>query len=61
MGDRVFDIHAGKNGGCKSILVLTGAGRETLGKIQAHHEQPDYIAEDILDATRWIIGQSRSV
>lgn len=57
VGDRLFDIHTGKNVGCKTILVLTGAGKETLSSLKDHHEEPDYIARDILDAARWIIQQ----
>lgn len=60
IGDRMFDIHAGKNGGCKTILVLTGAGRETLANLKTEtplHEHPDHIAENVLDAAEWIIRQ----
>lgn len=60
IGDRMFDIHAGKNVGCKTILVLTGAGRETLSNLKTGapaNEYPDYIAENVLDAVEWIIHQ----
>lgn len=61
IGDRLFDIHTGKNAGCKTILVLTGAGQETMASLKTHQEHPDHIAKDILDAVYWIIQQSRSV
>lgn len=54
IGDRPSDISAGQNAGVKTILVLTGAGRETLaeGKVQ-----PDHVAEDINAAADWILAQ----
>ncbi|MEK7790557.1 MAG: HAD family hydrolase [Deltaproteobacteria bacterium] len=58
IGDRMFDIRAGKKGGCKTILVLTGAGRETLENLKTEvplHEHPDCISENVLDAVQWII------
>ena len=58
IGDREFDIHAGKAAGCKTILVLTGAGQQTLESLKNSPEQPDFVAPHILDAVRWIIHQS---
>lgn len=58
IGDRLFDIHAGKKAGCKTILVLTGAGRQTLLTLRSSvfpEEQPDHIADNILKAVQWII------
>ena len=60
IGDREFDIHAGKRAGCKTILVLTGAGKQTQEFLQENSEQPDFIAPHILDAVRWIIRQPAS-
>jgi D-glycero-D-manno-heptose 1,7-bisphosphate phosphatase len=56
MGDRVSDIQAGINAGTRSILVLTGVGRETLAKQEV---KPDYVANDISDATAWILDQQQ--
>ena len=54
VGDRASDIQAGVNAGAKTILVLTGAGRETLAKQEV---RPDYVAEDIGEAAAWILEQ----
>jgi D-glycero-D-manno-heptose 1,7-bisphosphate phosphatase len=55
IGDRASDIGAGANAGVKTILVLTGAGRETLAKNEV---KPDHVAEDIAGAANWILSQA---
>lgn len=62
VGDRRFDIGAGKNGGCKTILVKTGAGLESIEKLKAQEPQdhPDHIAEDILGAVHWILSLNQT-
>ena len=57
IGDREFDIHAGKAAGCKTILVLTGAGQQTQKTLTRPTDQPDFIADTILEAVQWIIRQ----
>ncbi|MBI3017807.1 MAG: D-glycero-beta-D-manno-heptose 1,7-bisphosphate 7-phosphatase [Deltaproteobacteria bacterium] len=57
IGDREFDIHAGKAAGCKTILVLTGAGQQTLKLLTKPTDQPDFIAPHILEAVQWVIRQ----
>ncbi len=52
VGDRASDIQAGLNAGARTILVLTGAGRETLAKQEV---KPDHVAEDIGAAAAWIL------
>lgn len=53
IGDKVADVDAGKNAGCKlSILVLTGKG-----KADKHKATPDYIAQDLLSAVTFGISQ----
>jgi D-glycero-D-manno-heptose 1,7-bisphosphate phosphatase len=54
IGDRPSDIQAGVNAGTKTILVLTGAGRETLARQEV---KPDFVAEDIGEAANWILKQ----
>ena len=63
VGDRFFDIDTGKRGGCKTVLVLTGAGEKTWAdlKTKSVQEQPDYVATDILQAAQWIIRQPHAV
>lgn len=56
VGDRLTDIQAGINAGTRTILVLTGAGRDTLAKQEV---KPDFVAEDIQAAAIWILtGES---
>jgi D-glycero-D-manno-heptose 1,7-bisphosphate phosphatase len=52
IGDRPTDIGAGQNAGTKTILVLTGAGRETLAQGEV---KPDHVADDIAAAADWIL------
>ena len=51
VGDTDRDLQAGKRAGAKSILVLTGKGKETK------QDGADYVATDLLDAARWIAEQ----
>jgi D-glycero-D-manno-heptose 1,7-bisphosphate phosphatase len=55
VGDRPSDIQAGVTAGTKAILVLTGAGRETLAKQEVN---PDFVAEDIGGAATWILKRN---
>ena len=50
IGDRKSDIELGKNAGSKTILVLSGNGINAKDEIN-----PDYVAKDLLDATKWIL------
>ena len=52
VGDRSSDIQVGVNAGVSTVLVLTGAGRETLAKREV---KPDHVAEDIGAAAAWIL------
>jgi len=49
IGDSIRDIQAGKAFHCTTILVLTG--KEALENKDSWKEQPDYIAQDLPDAT----------
>jgi len=62
IGDKVSDIEAGVAGGCKSILVLTGYGKESLKKFdKSKNHGPIYIASTLLKAVQWIISQDNEV
>jgi D-glycero-D-manno-heptose 1,7-bisphosphate phosphatase len=55
VGDRMVDIMLAENAGSKGILVLTGYGK---GELEFHGKKgptPRFIAQDILDAVKWII------
>jgi histidinol phosphatase-like enzyme len=48
--------------GAQAILVRTGMGEGSLGEFRHTwaNAQADYVADDVLDAVRWILGsQSR--
>jgi len=51
IGDKKIDIEMGHNIECKSILVLTGHGMK-----EKENTNADYVAKDLLDAAKWIIG-----
>jgi phosphoglycolate phosphatase-like HAD superfamily hydrolase len=50
IGDKTGDIDVGKRFGCKAIGVKTGHACQD-GRYDI---QPDYLAEDLLDAARFV-------
>ena len=52
IGDRKSDFELGRNAGCKTIHVMTGNGIHARDDVK-----PDYFAEDLFDAAKWIIKQ----
>ncbi|MFA5097216.1 MAG: HAD family hydrolase [Candidatus Margulisiibacteriota bacterium] len=56
VGDKSIDVEAGKNAGCRSILVLTGYGSEEKSKPGF---SADFIANDPLEAVKWILRKGR--
>lgn len=60
VGDRLSDIQMSETLGARAVLVLTGYGSQEREKYCS--ELPcalHYIAEDLLDAARWILEQSK--
>lgn len=59
IGDRYRDIETARRVGAKGVLVLTGYGRDLIeeaGPDKANEiNRLDYIAEDVLEAVRWIM------
>ena len=56
IGDKTSDIMAGLNAGCKTILVLTGYGKEELTRLRVEdYLEPDFIADDLLEASKIIL------
>jgi D-glycero-D-manno-heptose 1,7-bisphosphate phosphatase len=52
VGDAVTDVLAGKRAGCRTVLVLSGRGRETLGALgSSPNAIPNAIASDLANAT----------
>jgi len=55
VGDQTADILAGKNAGCKTILVETGYG----GKDEKYKIEPDFKARNVLEAVELCITQTK--
>ena len=61
IGDRYRDIEAGQVVGARGVMVLTGFGREEYEAGRQHWpRQPDHIAEDLLEAVKWILDGERA-
>lgn len=59
IGDKVSDIELARNIGARAILVLTGCGRESLEALKGRDDLSFEIAEDLMEAARWIIRGTR--
>ena len=59
IGDRLRDVETAHRAGAKGVLVMTGYGQDLMqksGPDRANElNQPDYIAQDILEAVHWIL------
>jgi histidinol-phosphate phosphatase family protein len=57
IGDRWSDMMAAERVNMRKVLVLTGVGNEELGKDRAKwvEFQPDYVANNLLEAVEWIL------
>jgi len=51
IGDKTDDILAGKEAGCRTMLVRTGQGRSSEISFQSIDPRPDYIVDDLLAAS----------
>ena len=54
IGDTVSDIECGFNANLKTILVLTGYGKDSFSILQKLNKMPSFVAENILDASKFI-------
>lgn len=57
IGDKVSDLVAGLNSGCRVILVQTGYGAQ-VWQTWSEDFAPDFVARDLLNAVRWILAQT---
>jgi len=58
VGDRWSDVRCAVRAGCTPVLVLTGYGRgDHLYIGPGQDDQPEFVAESLLEAVRWIIGR----
>jgi len=55
IGDSPKDVEAGIRAGARGILVGTGYGRDCLPP-----QETAYVAEDLTEAVRWILGIDRT-
>ncbi|MFC1557983.1 D-glycero-alpha-D-manno-heptose-1,7-bisphosphate 7-phosphatase [candidate division KSB1 bacterium] len=52
VGDKISDIQMGFNAGTRTILLLTGHGRNALNEIKNNNlKMPHFIAENLLEAS----------
>lgn len=58
-----WDMGLTRSAGCKGVLVRTGLGESSLGEYRHTWESinPDYVADGIFDAVKWIIEDNRRV
>jgi D,D-heptose 1,7-bisphosphate phosphatase len=54
VGDSVSDIECGFNAGLKTILVLTGTGKESFSMLQKENKFPTFVANNLLDVSQII-------
>jgi D-glycero-D-manno-heptose 1,7-bisphosphate phosphatase len=58
VGDRYGDIEAANRAGARSVLVRTGYGEGELAwHAQRWPKQPEFVAENLAAATRWILKE----
>ncbi|HEX9773970.1 MAG TPA: D-glycero-beta-D-manno-heptose 1,7-bisphosphate 7-phosphatase [Actinomycetota bacterium] len=57
VGDHESDIEAGAAAGCATVLVRSGRGRFAQSAAGWESVEPDFVADDLIDAAIWIMGQ----
>lgn len=55
IGDSRLDIGAGKNMGCRTILLLTG--KEDPKAVDSWPYKPDFIKRDLKEAVEWVLRE----
>ena len=55
VGDKLTDIKVAYNISAKGILVRTGYGKSEQNKLMDADIRPDYIAENLYEAVKWIM------
>lgn len=61
VGDKISDVGLGRALKIPSVMVLTGFGQVEFQRIQGNgdaYPKPDWVAKDILEASRWILENS---
>ncbi|HEV8663096.1 MAG TPA: lipopolysaccharide heptosyltransferase II [Candidatus Methylomirabilis sp.] len=61
IGDHLSDVLLGRGVGSRTVLLLTGHGREEAARIrQTVGASPDCVAADLVEAATWILTQATS-
>ncbi len=56
IGDKLTDIEAGQESGCKTILVRSGFGEKSYNNLVNYSGVvPDYICNDLNEAVAWLL------
>jgi len=58
IGDKASDVRMAQDAGARSVLVLTGYGRETLLRPEEWPCKPDFIAKDLLAAVKLVLDSA---
>lgn len=53
IGDSRLDVGAGRNMGCKTILLLTG--KEDPCDVKNWKHKPDFIKNNLMEAVKWVL------
>jgi len=62
IGDKISDVETGYNSGAKSILVMTGFGKDSLRKINENNcKKPNFVAENLLEASEIIYKEINKI
>ena len=62
IGDSVKDIECGRNACCgHTVLVRTGNGSQAEKSLLERNTPPDFIADTLLDAVRWVVSRSHMI
>jgi len=56
IGDSASDIEAGNKAGCKTVLVLTGKGKDQLTSMTSEAVKPHLVAQDLSEAVKVILN-----
>ena len=55
IGDRYLDVDAAHAAGTRCVMVMTGLGRAEYQQFKDRPQQPEFVAENLLDAVELII------
>ena len=56
IGDHPHDVEMGLKIGCRGVYLLTGHGRKHFDDLQKNNIKPDFIAENFMEATEFILN-----